>query len=99
MPRDMTAIVSEMTDEAGPEHAPRYEKGSGPNRRFWQIERRGTVVTTWSGVIGKKSRRVERTFADDRAAKNQFATWVSDKCAEGYASSSRRRARYRLSAA
>src|ERR1041385_4905793 len=77
--------------QPAPPQLPRYERGDGSSRRYWQILRRGATITTWFGRDGQPPRTISRTLADASAAKRAYRALVALKRAHGYTLSSRPR--------
>lgn len=62
----------------------RFEFIEGNQAKFWQIARRGAVVTTVSGKIGTEGKERVKEFPDYMAAEQEFDRLVRDHLRRGY---------------
>jgi predicted DNA-binding WGR domain protein len=62
----------------------RFEFIAGNQARFWQIARRGAVLTTIAGKIGTDGKERVKEFADYMAAEQEFDRLVRDHLRRGY---------------
>ncbi len=62
----------------------RFEYIAGNQARFWQIARRGAVLTTVAGKIGTPGKERVKEFADYMAAEQEFDRLVRDHLRRGY---------------
>lgn len=63
----------------------RFEYVEGNNAKFWEIVRKGQVVTTRSGRIGGSGRLKEKSFDDFMAAEVEYDRQIRDMIRKGYA--------------
>lgn len=62
----------------------RFEYIEGNHAKFWEIVRKGQVVTTRSGKIGSNGRLKEKSFDDFMAAEVEFDRQIRDMLRKGY---------------
>ncbi len=67
----------------------RFENTSGGSSKFWEISIGGKEVTVRYGRIGANGTTKVKEFADDAAAKKQYAKLVTEKTNKGYAEAER----------
>jgi len=63
---------------------PRFERGEGDSRRFWEIEREGAVLELDYGQGSERSTRVRRAFDSEAVAQATLDKLVREKVAQGY---------------
>ncbi|MGC4117323.1 MAG: WGR domain-containing protein [Myxococcales bacterium] len=63
---------------------PRFERGEGDSRRFWEIEREGAVLTLDYGQGAERATRVRHSFESETAAQETLDKLVQEKVAQGY---------------
>lgn len=62
----------------------RFEYVQGNQAKFWEISRRGAVLTVGSGRIGGTSKVRNKQLADYMAAEQEFDRLIRDKLRRGY---------------
>lgn len=62
----------------------RFEYIHGNQAKFWEIVRKGAVLTTASGKIGKASKKSTKELADYMAAEQEFDRLIRDHLRRGY---------------
>lgn len=62
----------------------RFEYVAGNQARFWEIARRGAVLTTLAGKIGTEGKERVKEFADYMAAEQEFDRLIRDHLRRGY---------------
>lgn len=62
----------------------RFEYIHGNQAKFWQVERKGAVLTTASGKIGKSPKTRTKQLADYMAAEQEFDRLIRDHLRRGY---------------
>ena len=62
----------------------RFEYIHGNQAKFWEIVRKGAVLTTASGKIGKPPKKSTKELADYMAAEQEFDRLIRDHLRRGY---------------
>mgnify|MGYP003884987059 FL=1 len=62
----------------------RFEYIHGNQAKFWQVERKGAVLTVASGKIGKSPKTRTKQLADYMAAEQEFDRLIRDHLRRGY---------------
>jgi len=62
----------------------RFEYIRGNQAKFWQVERKGAVLTTASGKIGKSPKTRTKQLTDYMAAEQEFDRLIRDHLRRGY---------------
>jgi len=62
----------------------RFEYIRGNQAKFWEVVRKGAVITTASGKIGKTPKKKTKQHADYMAAEQEFDRLIRDHLRRGY---------------
>ena len=62
----------------------RFEYIRGNQAKFWEVVRKGAVLTTASGKIGKTPKKKTKQLADYMAAEQEFDRLIRDHLRRGY---------------
>jgi predicted DNA-binding WGR domain protein len=62
----------------------RFEYIRGNQAKFWEVVRKGAVITTASGKIGKSPKKKTKQHADYMAAEQEFDRLIRDHLRRGY---------------
>ncbi len=62
----------------------RFEYIRGNQAKFWEVVRKGAVITTASGKIGKSPKKKTKQLADYMAAEQEFDRLIRDHLRRGY---------------
>ncbi len=62
----------------------RFEYIRGNQAKFWEVVRKGAVITTASGKIGKTPKKKTKQLADYMAAEQEFDRLIRDHLRRGY---------------
>lgn len=62
----------------------RFEYIRGNQAKFWEVVRKGAVITTASGKIGKASKKKIKQLGDYMAAEQEFDRLIRDHLRRGY---------------
>lgn len=63
---------------------PRFERGEGEARRYWEIERVGAVLELDYGKASERATRVRHSFGSEAEAQATLDKLVKEKMAQGY---------------
>lgn len=64
--------------------ARRFEYIQGNQAKYWEVDRRGSTITTWAGKIGGNATPKTKSFDDYMAAEREFDRLIRDKLRRGF---------------
>lgn len=64
--------------------ARRFEYIQGNQAKYWEVDRRGSTITTWAGKIGGTATPKTKSFDDYMAAEREFDRLIRDKLRRGF---------------